>query len=108
MHRGFNLPMWDHPSSPCLATRFPYQTKITAEGLTKVAQAEGYLISLGYNPVRVRYYDDLAKIEINQEQFSRFFDQREEITYHLMEIGFRFIALDIEGFQSGRLNRMLI
>ncbi len=105
--RGFDLPMWNHPSTPCLATRFPYQTKITSEGLTKVSQAEGYLLTLGFNPVRVRYYGDLAKIEINQDQFPGFIDQKDEIITHLLQIGFRFISLDLEGFQSGRLNRML-
>lgn len=105
--QGFKLPIWDRPSTPCLATRIPYLTKITPEALTKVSQAEGYLLSLGFNPVRVRFYGDLAKIEINLDQFPGFFDQRGEIISHLMEVGFRFISLDMEGFQSGRLNRML-
>jgi uncharacterized protein len=104
--RRLNLPSWDRPSSPCLASRFPYGEQITAEALKQVAEAEGFLRSLGFKEFRVRHHSDIARIELREEEMAmaRTPETRKAITEKLKSIGYRFIVLDMEGFRSGRMN----
>lgn len=103
----FKLPVWDQPSSPCLATRFPYGTRINREGLVRIARAETYLHSLGVGSARVRYYGELAKIEVQEDQLDLVINNRSNIVSTFQDIGFKFVSLDLEGFQSGKMNRMI-
>jgi uncharacterized protein len=105
--RALDLPTWDKPSAPCLATRFPYGTQITRQALEQVAEAETYLHELGFNPVRVRYHGDLARIEVEPEALPRAFQLRESITARLRELGFTYIALDLLGYRSGSMDEVL-
>jgi pyridinium-3,5-biscarboxylic acid mononucleotide sulfurtransferase len=102
----FNLPTWNKPASPCLSSRFPYGTRISVERLTQVAKSEHVLRSLGFREFRVRYHEQVARIEISTEDFPRFLDPaiRTEVTQALKEIGFRYVALDLQGYRSGSLN----
>ncbi|OGW58185.1 MAG: TIGR00268 family protein [Nitrospirae bacterium RBG_16_43_8] len=104
--RRLNLPSWDKPSSPCLASRFPYGEQITAEALKQVAEAEGFLRSLGFKEFRVRHHSDIALIELREEYMAMALnpETRKVITEKLKSIGYRFIVIDIEGFISGRMN----
>ncbi|MFZ3122789.1 MAG: ATP-dependent sacrificial sulfur transferase LarE [Thermodesulfovibrionales bacterium] len=101
-----NLPSWDKPSSPCLASRFPYGEQITAEALKQVAEAEGFLRSLGFKEFRVRHHSDIARIELKEEDMAMALkpETRKAITEKLKSIGYRFVVIDIEGFRSGRMN----
>ena len=51
------------PSTPCLATRFPYGVRLTYEAMRKVEQGESYLRSLGLGNVRLRVHGNLARLE---------------------------------------------
>ena len=73
--RELNLPTWDKPSSPCLSSRFPYGTEINLERLNKIAACELLLKELGFREFRVRYHGDLARIEVAQDEFHRWFDK---------------------------------
>lgn len=101
-----NLPSWDKPSSPCLASRFPYGEQITAEALKQVAEAEGFLRSLGFKEFRVRHHSDIARIELKEEDMAMALkpETRKAITEKLKSTGYRFIVIDMEGFRSGRMN----
>ncbi|MBU4319786.1 MAG: ATP-dependent sacrificial sulfur transferase LarE [Thermodesulfovibrionales bacterium] len=101
-----NLPSWDKPSSPCLASRFPYGEQITAEALKQVAEAEGFLRSLGFKEFRVRHHSDIARIELREEDMAMALkpEIRKAITEKLKSTGYRFVVIDIEGFRSGRMN----
>jgi len=107
--RRLNLPSWDKPSSPCLASRFPYGEQITAGSLKQVAEAEGFLRSLGFKEFRVRHHSDIARIELKEEDMAMALkpETRKAITEKLKSIGYKFIVLDIEGFRSGRMNEGL-
>jgi uncharacterized protein len=107
--KEFGLPTWDKPSFACLASRFPYQEEITTEGLKRVSEAEDFLIGLGFKQVRVRHYQDLARIEIYKEEIGKLLDGavREKVVAHLKKIGYRYITLDLEGFRSGSMNEVL-
>lgn len=100
------LPTWNKPASPCLASRFPYGTRITVERLTQIAKSERFLRSLGFREFRVRYHEQIARIEVSAEDFPRFLDSaiRTAVTQGLKEIGFRHITLDLQGYRSGSLN----
>jgi len=103
------LPTWDKPSSPCLSSRFPYGTSIDLEKLKKVGACEVFLKELGFREFRVRYHGELARIEVNPNEFDRLFDKtvRDAIVKRFKEVGFKFVSLDLQGFRSGSLNEGL-
>jgi uncharacterized protein len=110
LSRAMGLPTWDRPASPCLSSRFPYGTEITAEGLGQVAAGEKLLHSMGFQIARVRYHGEVARLELEQSAIARVFEPaiRETIEREFKKIGFRFVAIDLKGFRSGSLNEGLI
>lgn len=92
------------PSAACLATRFPYGQPITVEALQKVEKAEDFLFSLGFSQFRVRMHENLARIEVVQEEFEDALRKREKIVRHLKSLDFDYITLDLEGFRSGSMD----
>ncbi|MCB9488055.1 MAG: ATP-dependent sacrificial sulfur transferase LarE [Deltaproteobacteria bacterium] len=104
-----NLPTWDKPAAPCLASRIPYGTEVTPERLSQVGRAEKALREQGYRNFRVRYHDKLARVELPMDQFTRLADpvMRRAMVEAVKGAGFTFVALDLEGFRSGALNEAL-
>jgi len=104
-HR-LGLPTWDKPAMPCLASRIPYGTSVTRERLERIGAAEAALRALGLKIFRVRFHDDIARIEVGEEEQPRFFDPdfRAQANAALRAQGFKFVVLDLEPFRSGRLN----
>jgi uncharacterized protein len=106
------LPTWDKPARPCLATRFPYDTRITAEGLARVEAAEMFLDELGFGDLRVRVHSassgggDIARIEVPPDEIARVAQPhvRERIVARFKELGYTYVALDLEGYRRGSLN----
>jgi uncharacterized protein len=109
LSRELGLSTWDRPSSPCLSSRFPYGTRITAGGLRRVDRAEDFIRSLGVKVVRVRDHGDSARIEARKEDMDTLMSPatRSKITSALKSLGYQFVTLDMEGFSSGSLNRVL-
>lgn len=102
-----HLPVWDKPSTPCLASRFPYGVEISHQSLVQVACAEEILKAMGFNGLRVRYHESLARIEVPVESFEAVLDAREEIVHGIKNCGFLYVSLDLEGFRSGSMNEGL-
>jgi uncharacterized protein len=100
------LPTWDKPQMACLASRIPYGTSVTRERLFQIASAESELRLLGFRQFRVRYHQEVARIELAAEEYERFLsaDVRQRLNTALKAIGFKFVALDLEPFRSGRMN----
>jgi TIGR00268 family protein len=98
---------WNKVPSCSMASRFPYGTKITAEKVRWVQEAEAYLIQLGFEQVRVRVHQDLARIEVSLDLVPTLLDHRQEIESKLRSIGFSYVALDLAGYQYGRMNQVL-
>jgi pyridinium-3,5-biscarboxylic acid mononucleotide sulfurtransferase len=96
------------PSAACLATRIPYGQAITAEALRKIEKAEDFLLSLGFTQFRVRMHENLARIEIVQDELEEAFQKRAEISGHLKSLGFDYVTLDLEGFRSGSMDEPYI
>jgi uncharacterized protein len=107
--RHYGLTSHAKPASPCLASRIPYGTEITREILKMVEQGEELLRSLGFAEMRVRHHGDVARVEVPVAEMPRLLDPavRKELVAGLKGLGFRHVALDLEGFRSGSLNRGL-
>ena len=107
--RQLGLTTWDRPASPCLSSRFPYGTRITAERLARVAAAERFLRGHGFRELRVRYHDRIARLEVPVQEMPRLLEpaMREDIVRELRRLGFLYVALDLQGFRSGSLNEPL-
>jgi len=109
LSRQLDLSTWDKPSSPCLATRFPYGRRITKGALERVGKAEDFLRGLGFHEVRVRVHDMVARIEVREEEIGLLLisERRSLISEKLKSFGYRFVSLDLDGYRTGSMNRML-
>jgi uncharacterized protein len=107
LSKQLDLSSWDKPSAPCLATRFPYGTRITEDALDKISRVEKQLIENGFHNVRARYYGDLVRIEVNSNELEKLIAQREQLTGFIKHIGFLHVTLDLEGYRSGSLDEGL-
>jgi len=105
--RELLVPVADKPSTPCLATRFPYGTAMTDAALRKVEQGEAFLRGLGMKVVRLRVHGDVARIETDPNGFELASAKRFEIAFELRRIGFPYASLDLEGFRSGSMDESL-
>lgn len=106
----WELPIWDKPASPCLSSRIAYGEEATAERVAMVDRAEQYLRQLGLRECRVRYHrGDLARIEAPVTALAQLADPavRTGLSAELHRLGFKFVTLDLDGFQSGSLNRLV-
>lgn len=106
LSREMGLPTWDKPAMACLASRIPFGSPVTVEVLDQVGAAEAALRGLGFRQVRVRHHGEIARIETDAEGMARAFEPgcREEIVARLRNLGFRHVALDLDGYRQGSLN----
>lgn len=109
LSRQLDLPTWDRPSFACLSSRFPYGDPISEKGLEMVDGAEQFLLDHGFRQVRVRVHGRMARIEIPKADMARFLEPtlRDRINQKLKQIGFAYVALDLEGYRSGSMNEAL-
>lgn len=106
LSREMGLPTWDKPAMACLASRIPHGSQVTIEALDQVGAAEAALRAFGLRQVRVRHHGEIARIEIAPEEMPLVFDpaRRREIVARLRNLGFKHVALDLEGYRQGSLN----
>src|SRR4029077_21232159 len=109
LSRALGLPTWNKPQLACLSSRFPYGTEITPERLRRVDAFEDGLRALGFRQLRVRYHGDVARLEIDLDDMPRALEPgiRESIVTLGRTQGFTFVALDLAGFSSGSLNKLI-
>jgi uncharacterized protein len=105
--RALGLRTWDKPAAACLASRLPYGTPVTLGRLAAVEAAETALHALGFGQLRVRHHGEAARIEVEPDVFEAVVTRRDEVVDAVRSAGFTFVALDLEGFRSGSLNRVL-
>lgn len=106
LSRAMGLVMWDKPSLACLATRFPHGDRIAAEGLARVEAAERLVRGTvaGVRQLRVRVHGNVARIETERESAGAVLARAGDVAAGLRGLGYRYVALDLEGFRSGSLN----
>lgn len=104
--KAWQLPTWDKPAFACLSSRFPYGMRITRELLRQVDAAEQFLYDLGIRQFRVRHHGELARIELEPAEMSRFLrtDARQQVSAHFKTLGYAHVTLDLQGYRSGSLN----
>ena len=110
LSRERGLPTWDKPSMACLASRIPYGTPITAEGLQRVGAAESFLReTLNLRQLRVRDHGPIARIEVETQHIAKLTqkESRHRIVEGLRELGYQYVTLDLGGFRSGSMNEVL-
>lgn len=109
LSKQMNLTTWNKPPMACLASRIPYGTPITVNDLKMVDQAEQVLFGLGFTGCRVRVHDKVARIEVDTKDIERIINKktRSFVLEKLREIGFSHVAVDLEGYCQGSLNRAL-
>lgn len=106
LSRAAGLPTWERPASPCLSSRVPYGMPIDDAKLLAIDRGEDALRGLGFRELRVRHHGDLARIELARGELSRALEPgvAAAIASSVKAAGFRFVAVDLEPFRSGRLN----
>ncbi len=103
LSRAMSLHTWNRAPSPCLASRIPYGTPVTAEILRSIEAGESYLHNMGIGQVRLRHYGDTARIEVLPEDMPRLLDDRARVPLieHLTSLGYNQVTLDLKGYRSG-------
>jgi uncharacterized protein len=109
LSRKLLLKTWDKPSCACLLSRIPYHTEITIEELDKISRAEQILRELNFFGSRVRSHGDIARIEVPIEQLSGIvsLDLRTQLVQKIKSLGYLYVVVDLEGYESGSLNKTL-
>lgn len=105
--KEFGLSTWNKPSFACLSSRFPYGTKITPEKLVVIGEAEDFIRDLGFQELRVRHHDNIARIEIGKADFERIIPFTDQITDKLKSLGFLYVTIDLSGYKTGSMNYTL-
>ena len=100
----YQISVANRPSTPCMATRFPYGTELSYDRIKDVESGEKWLREKGFYNVRLRVHDRIARIEVDKESMESLITIREEIIQELSRYGYDFITLDLMGFRSGSMD----
>lgn len=106
--RALGLPNWDKPAAACLSSRIPYGTPITLENLSQVERAELALRQMGFRQLRVRHHEQIARIEVEPDEFDAVLAHRDQILEELEALGYTYVTLDLAGFRSGSMNEAIV
>lgn len=106
LSREHGLQTWDKPAAACLLSRIPHNTRIEESELRRIDEAERFLKGLGFAAVRLRSHGDLARIEVPRERVAEVVeaDRRHGIVARLTALGYRHVAVDLNGYRMGSLN----
>jgi pyridinium-3,5-biscarboxylic acid mononucleotide sulfurtransferase len=109
LSRVAGLPTWDRPASACLSSRIPYGTPVTIENVKTVETGEEEIKALGFRQFRVRFHGEMVRLEISREEMPRALtmEMAESFTRLFKSLGFKYVALDLEGYRQGSLNEVL-
>ena len=107
--RRAGIRAWNEPASACLSSRVPYGQVVTIGKLSMIDRAEMGLKQLGFRQVRVRHHGDIARIEVAEDEMAQALDpgMAQRMLAALKELGFKYVALDLEGYRTGSLNETL-
>jgi pyridinium-3,5-biscarboxylic acid mononucleotide sulfurtransferase len=109
LSRLAGLPTWDRPASACLSSRIPYGTPVTIENVKTVETGEEEIKALGFRQFRVRFHGEVVRIEIARDEMPRALsmEMADAFTRIFKGLGFKYVALDMEGYRQGSLNEVL-
>jgi uncharacterized protein len=95
------LPTASKASFACLGSRFPTGTPIDLASMARIEKAEAVLRDRNYSQYRVRHHGDLCRIEVEPADLERILAERLEIMVAIKAVGYRFVALDLNGYSTG-------
>ena len=106
LSKELNVNTYNKPSFSCLATRIPVNHKITKEKLKMIEEGENFLQDNGFTQYRVRFHENIARIEVDKKEIEKFFDYNmiDKINLRFKQIGFKHVTLDLNGYQMGSMN----
>src|SRR3954454_13162587 len=109
LSRLADLPTWDRPASACLSSRIPYGTAVTIQNVKTVETGEEEIKALGFRQFRVRFHGEVVRIEIARDEMERALtmEMAQRFTRIFKALGFKYVALDLEGYRQGSLNEVL-
>lgn len=107
LSKQLDLPVWNKPALCSLASRVPYGESLDATKINKINEAEKYILSLNINNVRVRYHNNIARIEVSEDDITQLVQYRRQIIEHLKSLDFDYVTLDLEGYRTGSMNEVL-
>ena len=106
LSRELGLETADKQPFACLASRFPYGTRITAERLTQIDRCETFMRENGFHTFRVRYHDEVARIEVALDELPKILEDvmRGRLIAEFKSAGFTYVSLDLQGYRTGSMN----
>jgi len=107
LSKELDIPVWNKPASCSLASRIPYGTPLDRQKIEQVNEAELFLIKEGFDMVRVRYHDNVARIEVTPEKIVDLIGKREQVQMKLQSLGFSYASVDLKGYRTGSMNEVL-
>lgn len=110
LSKELGLPTWNKQPFACLSSRFPYGTEITSARLYQIEKCEEFLKLLGFRLYRVRFHNEVARIELGEDDIDKTLtkEMRIKIDSYFREIGFTYTSLDLRGYRTGSMNESLI
>jgi len=106
--KEYGITVANRPSAPCMATRFPYNTALSYEKMEKLEKGENFLRNLGFYNVRIRLHDDIARIEVDDNDMDKFMGLRNTVISKIKALGFNYVTVDLEGFRSGSMDYKIV
>lgn len=107
LSKQLDLPVWNKPALCSLASRVPYGETLDETKINKINEAEKFILSLNINNVRVRYHNNIARIEVPEDDISQLIKHRRLIIDYLKSLDFDYVTLDLEGYRTGSMNEVL-
>lgn len=103
---SLGVPSADKPASPCLASRLPYGSPVSAVVLAQIDRAEQALKLLGYRELRVRHFGVLGRVQLAAEELVRVDTpgERVAVVAAVRSAGYERVEIDARPFRSGSLN----
>jgi uncharacterized protein len=108
--KQLGLSVYDKPALACLASRIPFNQRITQEKLARIEYAEQAVKAIsGVKQVRVRDHDGLARIEVIETEFFLLNNLVVwgQISNMLLKLGFKYVTLDLQGYREGSMLKTL-
>lgn len=109
LSRLAGLPTWNRPAAACLSSRVPYGTEVTKKTIKTIEAAEERIKALGFQQFRVRFHNDLARIEIDRAELpaALTLEMMDKLHAAFAGLGFHYVTLDLKGYRQGSLNEVL-
>ena len=109
--RARGIPTWEQPSSPCLSSRIPFGTPVTAERLARIEAAESALRDAGVRgDLRVRHFGDTARVELSRDELARWSadTHRPRLEAAVLGAGYQRVEIDPRGYRSGAMHLAIL